>query len=182
MKSPTSLIIYKYIDKAAFQVEKNAWITLYLDAFTSGELAQCISEKEAENSLNDLVEKGRILAAYFENQLAGCVIYFPFNQHTTLSISDFPNINFSKTAYIAELMVKSNFRKKGIATTLLDKSLVDMKRNYENAAIRVWDKNKKAIYLYEKKGFVPFTTIVQTKKRSETETFPMRKIYMIKNF
>jgi len=54
-------------------------------------------------------------------------------------------------------------------------------KQYSDAFIRVWDKNTGAIALYEKMGFVPYTTIEQTKQKANgSETFVMQKIYLHK--
>jgi len=53
------------------------------------------------------------------------------------------------------------------------------KIRYTDAFIRVWDKNATALNLYKKMGFIPISTIEQTKRNADGKgTFVMQKIYL----
>ena len=76
----------------------------------------------------------------------------------------------------------SDFRRNGLATALIDRLIGLEKYKYSGAVIRVWEKNRPALSLYQKLGFSRVAEISQTKMSSPTEEFQMRKIYLYKNF
>ncbi len=182
MKNSEASINYHPLDKISFYTHKNSFIQLYIDAFSHGETAQYIPMDEAATVMNRLMMEGKGWSVFVENVLVGCIIYHPFALHEKSVDVDFPDIDIKKTAYISEVMVAPNFQNKGIASVILEKTLKDISQSYNSVVIRVWNKNKSALHLYEKKGFKPFASITQTKLASENETFEMQKIYMIKNF
>src|SRR3989344_6230593 len=69
--------------------------------------------------------------------------------HTTF----FKNI-YRKGGYVGDLFVLREFRRKGIATKLINKFIKALKnRGYKMISLSVNIKNKKAIKLYKKVGF-----------------------------
>ena len=68
-----------------------------------------------------------------------------------------------------------------ISVQLIEQLLQQASDVYSYAVIRVWDENTPALSLYEKLGFKPIgAEIIQTKMRSEDETFEMKKLYLLK--
>ena len=78
-------------------------------------------------------------------------------------------------------MVHEDVRGQGIASALIHEFLENEKeKGITDAVIRVWIENIPAVKLYEKLGFRRIEKITQTKFKSETETFEMKKIYLHK--
>ena len=87
---------------------------------------------------------------------------FPFDKHK--------DINPAKTIYITDLMVNAHYRGQGVAQKMLEYLFQSSKaKHYDDAVIRVWDKNIPAVSLYKKLGFKEIDTIFQTKLMKETK-------------
>lgn len=156
-------------------------IDLYLNAFTTGEYAQYIPMETAESTLDESFRTGFGNMAFVDERLAGVLIALPLLHDKEFSKEKCPEIPIEKAVYIAEVMVHTNYRGKGIASQLIENLLEQASDVYVYAVIRVWDENKPALSLYEKIGFKPSgAEIVQTKMRNEDETFEMKKIYLVK--
>ncbi len=155
-------------------------IDLYLNAFTKGEFAQYIPEATAESTLDDLLRNGFGNMAFVGDRLAGILIALPLSYDKDFPNEQCSNIPLDKTVYIAEVMVHTDFRERGVASHLLETFLQHANEVYTHTVIRVWDENEPALNLYRKLGFVEVASLFQTKFRSEDEGFEMRKIYMAK--
>jgi len=153
-----------------------------MDAFAKGASEQYIDELALESYIEKLLKEGVALVAIENNEVLGALLSCPlaFDEYVTSEITE--NFAVEKCVYIAEMMVTEQARGKGIGRQLLTTffEMPDVKQ-YSDAFIRVWDKNVGAIALYEKMGFVPYTTIEQTKQKANgSETFVMQKIYLHK--
>lgn len=155
-------------------------LDLYLNAFTSGENSQFISSESAESTLDEILRNGFGNMAFIEEHLVGVLLAFPLGCDVEFPKEKCSDISIDTSIYIAELMVHSNFRGKGIASNLLETFFQEVEEKYTNAVIRVWDKNKSALKLYQKMGFVQVATISQTKLNTEQKPFEMQKLYMVK--
>jgi diamine N-acetyltransferase len=161
---------------------KSQLMALYMDAFAKGASEQYIDELALESYIEKLLNEGVVLVAMENNDVTGALLSCPleFDEFVTSAITE--NFALEKCVYIAEMMVAEKARGKGIGRQLLTIffEMSDTKQ-YSDAFIRVWDKNVGAIALYEKMGFVPYTTIEQTKQKANgNETFVMQKIYLHK--
>jgi len=161
---------------------KSQLMALYMDAFAKGASEQYIDELALESYIEKLLNEGVVLVAMENNDVIGALLSFPmvFDEFVTSAITE--NFALEKCVYIAEMMVAEQARGKGVGRQLLTAffEMPDAKE-YSDAFIRVWDKNTGAIALYEKMGFVPYTTIEQTKQKANgSETFVMQKIYLHK--
>ena len=122
---------------------------------------------------------GRIVL--FESKLTGILIGVTLNFDADFPIGKHPEILPDKSVYIAEVLVHTDARGQGIASKLIRDYLeLDCAGKYSGAVIRVWDKNIPALSLYKKLGFIEIDEIKQTKLKSPTETFEMRKVYLYK--
>lgn len=153
-------------------------IDLYLNAFTTGEYAQHIPDAAAESTLDEMLRNGFGNMAFVDDRLAGALIAFPLEYDNEFPKEQCPDFPVETSLYIAEVMVNSDFQGRGIASRMLQTFLAEVKGNYTDIVIRVWDENKPAVKLYEKLGFTPLATISQTKLKTENETFEMNKVYM----
>ena len=153
-------------------------IDLYLNAFTIGEYAQHIPDEAAESALDEMLRNGFGKMAFVDDRLAGVLIAFPLGHDNEFPKEQCPDIPVETSLYIAEVMVHSDFQGRGIASRMLQTFLEEVKGNYTYIVIRVWDENKPAVKLYEKLGFTPVATISQTKFKTESQAFEMRKVYM----
>lgn len=153
-----------------------------MDAFAKGASEQYIDEMALEGYIEKLLKEGVALVAIENNEVLGALLSCPlaFDKHVTSDITE--NFAVEKCVYVAEMMVAQQARGKGIGRQLLTAFFEspDTKK-YSDAFIRVWDKNVGAIALYQKMGFVPYTTIEQTKQKADgSGTFVMKKIYLHK--
>lgn len=153
-----------------------------MDAFAKGASEQYIDEAALESYIEKLLNEGVAIVAGENNDVIGALLSCPlaFDKHVTSAIAE--NFAVEKCVYIAEMMVTEKARGKGVGRQLLTAffEMTDTKQ-YSDAFIRVWDKNIGAIALYQKMGFVPYTSIEQTKQKADgSGTFVMQKIYLHK--
>lgn len=169
------------LTKEIYNSRKDEFVELYLHAFTTGENAQYISRETAEESLDWLMKNGNGRIVLFESKLTGILIGVTLNFDADFPIGKHPEILPDKSVYIAEVLVHTDARGQGIASKLIRDYLeLDCAGKYSGAVIRVWDKNIPALSLYKKLGFIEIDEIKQTKLKSPTETFEMRKVYLHK--
>ena len=174
----TQLIL---LDRAAFLLHRHELVQLYLHAFTAGELAQYIPAETAIETLEELSLKGGGVIALRNEKIVGAIYGLPLAYDKEFPAEQCPSIPVNKATYIAELMVHSELRGRGLASELIHTFLENEKvKGYTDAVIRVWIENIPAVKLYEKLGFRRIEEITQTKFKSETETFEMHKIYLHK--
>ena len=168
------------LDKKDFLTYKEKLIKLYLKAFTHGKFTQYISENEAENDWKKYFEVGEIYVALHDENLLGALVAYPLKQDENLPEQTVFGVDNS--VYIAELMTDTAFQGKGIGTKLMNYFSENIDKNkYNEVVIRVWDENIPALSLYKKLGFQESgISILQTKFRTENESFTMKKIYLKK--
>lgn len=155
-------------------------IALYIKAFFTGPSKQFINLKELNEYIAGFFSDGKILLALEKNRVIGALLYCPLQKDTLLPKLIHKNFNVESCVYVAEMMVSEMARGQGIGTQLLQSffDTVD-KTRYTDAFIRVWDKNTTALNLYKKMGFVPISTIEQTKRNADGNgTFVMKKTYL----
>jgi len=153
-----------------------------MDAFAKGTSEQYVDEAALGSYIESLLNEGVVLVAMEDEKILGALLScsLVFDEYVTSAITE--NFAIEKCVYVAEMMIAEHARGKGIGQQLLTIffETPDIKQ-YSDAFIRVWDKNVVAIALYEKMGFVPYTTIEQTKQKADgSETFVMQKIYLHK--
>jgi diamine N-acetyltransferase len=161
---------------------KSQLMALYIDAFARGASEQYIDERALESYIEMLLKEGVALMAIENNEVIGALLSCPlaFDEYVTSEITE--NFAVEKCVYVAEMMVATQARGKGIGRQLLTAFLESPDtKQYSDAFIRVWNQNVGAIALYQKMGFVPYTSIEQTKQKADgSETFVMQKIYLHK--
>lgn len=178
-KKAQSMRILK-LDESDYPEFRDEIVGLYFEAFTTGEYAQYMQYDTAEKVFDELMRYGFGNMAFVENCLAGAVVAMPLTCDADFPIGKGLQVSVDKSVYIAEVMVNTDFRGRGIASRLIENLLETLPANYLHAVIRVWKENHPAVSLYKKMGFTPIATISQTKHRSIYETFEMEKIYLHK--
>lgn len=168
------------LDRFNYPMLKNRLIDFYLHTFTNGEFAQYIDYQTAEKTIDDIMENGFGNIVLYDDKPIAFTLATTLLNDKEFSSEEINNIELEDTIYIAEVVVHSDFRKKGIATALIENLLERVDNNYTGVTIRVWEKNTPALKLYKKLGFRQIATISQTKKISPTEEFQMKKIYLYK--
>ena len=155
-------------------------IELYFQTFTTGEYAQFIERSSIEKTIDGLINIGCGVLALSDEKLVGILLGSPLSEHSDFA---FNNIAFDidKTIYINEVVVGIDFRGRGIAEKMIGVFFNNIRGKYNNAVIRVWDKNIPALSLYNKLNFEPIARITQTKFKTSGEEFEMNKIYLSKN-
>lgn len=156
-------------------------IELYLHSFTTGEFAQQISQKEAEESLDNMMRDGFGRMILCDNRLAGLIIAYPLIYDNDYPCEIYPYISRDKSLYIAEVMVHKDYRGYGFATKLINETLSSISDLYTDVFIRVWSKNKPALELYKKLGFSYIASMRQQKTSKNGDPFEMEKYYMYKH-
>jgi len=159
---------------------RNEIIALYLESFSGGESKQYIDLEELYQYVDGFFFIGNVLLAVENNQLIGTLLYCPLKNDNLFPEIIRKNFDIEKCVYIAEIMVTEMSRGQGIATQLIKLFFETVDRtNYDDAFIRVWDKNTSAHNLYKKTGFNPISSIDQTKRNPDGKgTFFMHKIYL----
>lgn len=168
------------IIQAQNEAYRDEIIALYIEAFFTGPSKQFIDLKELNSYIDSFFLDGNILLALDKNQLMGALLYCPLQKDELLPKIILNNFNVESCVYVAEMMVSELCRGQGIGTELLKTffETVD-KIRYKDAFIRVWDKNATALNLYKKMGFIPISTIEQTKRNADGKgSFVMQKIYL----
>ena len=168
------------LDKFNYTTFRNELIELYLHAFTTGDYAQRIEPDTVGVTLDGIVGDGSGCMAFVDDRVVGLVVAFPLENDPYFPRDRCLSIPVEKTIYIAEVMVHSNWRGRGIASQMLESLLQKALKEYSHAVIRVWKENKPALELYKKLGFMPVAEISQTKLNEKGEEFEMRKIYLVK--
>ena len=168
------------LDEYIYPKFRGRIIDLYLHAFTTGEYAQYIAPERAESRLDELVRRGFGVMAFIGDRLVGLLLCHPLSYDKDFPADDFPHIPVMSSLYIAEVMVQTDDRGKGIASKMISHLVVTLPTTITDLIIRVWDKNEPALSLYRKLGFEQFYSITQTKLRSPEETYVMKKIYLHK--
>ena len=118
--------------------------------------------------------------AFVYDRLVGLLLAVPLSSDPDFPGYRIPSIKVNHTVYIAEVMIHSEFRGRGIATKMVWEELKQDTHSYTDAVIRVWDKNEPAISLYKKMGFKQIASILQEKLTTSREMFLMSKIYLHK--
>ena len=170
------------LDSVNYLKYRSKLIELYTLSFTEGEHAQHIPIEEIEKSLDDRMRIGFGLMAIQKSNLVGVVLWFSLENDPDFPFDKHKDINPAKTIYITDLMIDAQYRGQGVAQELLQHLLKTSEvKHYDDAVIRVWDKNIPAVSLYKKLGFKEIDIIFQTKLMIDTkEPFEMRKMYMHK--
>ena len=168
------------LDRAAFLQHREELVKLYLQSFTTGELAQYIPAETAIETLEELSLKGGGVIALRNEKIVGAIYGLPLAYDKEFPAEQCPSIPVNKATYIAELMVHSELRGRGLASELIHTFLENEKvKGYTDAVIRVWDKNTGALNLYKKQGFSEIAEIIQEKIQQDGMTvFQMNKIYL----
>lgn len=170
------------LDSVNYLKYRSKLIELYTLSFTEGEHAQHIPIEEIEKSLDDRMKIGLGLMAIQKSNVVGVVLWFSLENDSDFPFDKHKDINPAKTIYITDLMIDAQYRGQGVAQELLQHLLkTSQVKHYDDAVIRVWDKNIPAVSLYKKLGFKEIDIIFQTKLMKDTkEPFEMRKMYMHK--
>lgn len=168
------------LNRYNFHKFKRDLVGLYIHSFSTGDYSQYTDSEVAGTILDNYFNSGCGIAAFVDDDLAGLIVAVSFSLD-----SEFPeDISFfsdrDKSLYIAEVMVHNDYRGNGLATMLVEKILSDAAKIFDDAVIRVWDKNLPALNLYIKLGFKNIASIKQEKLSLDGESFEMNKIYLHK--
>ena len=170
------------LNRAVFLQHREELVQLYLQAFTTGELAQYIPAESANETLNELSLMGSGVIALRNEKIVGAIYGLPLAYDIEFPAEQCPEIPIDNTIYVAELMVNSELRGQGLASGLIHTFLKNEKeKGNTDAVIRVWDRNEAALTLYKKQGFGEIAEIIQEKIQTDgTTIFSMKKIYLHK--
>ena len=176
------MISFEKIDNHNYLECREELVSLYLKVFTSGFSAQYIPDSEARKLIDDVFVNGYGICGFLQDKLVTALLSTPpsFDQLSPKTVRD--KFSDSDSEYIAEVLVDENYRGNGIGKKLMLAFESQIKKETKHILLRVWDKNKAAVSLYTKSGYVPCGNITQTKlKPISKEPFEMNKIYMTKS-
>jgi len=166
------------LDQFIYPKFRGKIIDLYLHAFTTGEYAQYIDSLMAGSTLDSLIRKGWGNMTFVGDRLAGVAMVMSLLYDTEFPTAELPSIPLSRSLYISELMVHTDFRGRGIAHQMVADLLAGALEAYSDVVIRVWERNEPALSLYRKLGFHPVASIRQIKLMAPGDPFEMKKIYL----
>ena len=161
---------------------KKAIMALYVEAFSTGQSEQFIDLEHLNNYIDSILENGYALISSENGTINGAALICPLSMDEYLPKAISATYNPEKCLYIAEMMVASSARGKGIGQKLMEafNETAD-KAHFSDTFIRVWVENIPAVNLYKKMGFVQIAEMEQTKmKADESGSFVMQKIYLHK--
>ncbi len=160
---------------------------LYLETFSQGDAAQHIDPEELDTEIRLTYEEGMMMVAVDdeeedESKLTGALFVYPLEYDAGFKPELSDVCDKVHTPYIAELMVRKNYQGKGAGRRLLMKTLTKLQQNrFTEVFIRVWNKNLKAMHLYQKAGFQEVGKMLQTKLFSDRmKKIVMEKVYLRK--
>lgn len=154
---------------------------IYYKTFSEGISAQYLDKFKTQAYLDALFDTGFGIIAISDKHLAGVVLCSPPDFDNEMPEKLRENFCNDKTLYIAEVLVHSDHRSKGIAGKMLQVLEHQTKTNYDNLLLRVWDENYPALNFYKKNGFQTCGNITQNKFKPDGKTpLKMNKIYMQK--
>jgi ribosomal protein S18 acetylase RimI-like enzyme len=111
-----------------------------------------------ENLLRRVVDLNDLIVAEVNGSFAGFVYFF---------VGDHPwfDLETDKFGHVMEVHVKPQYQGRGIATSMLDYAIEDLrKRNVRTVYIDTGANNAEALRLYEKLGFQEFGRTIHFKK------------------
>lgn len=181
MEDTTKAVRIYELDEFNYPKFRSKLVDLYLHAFTTGEYAQFIAPETVEVTLDGMMRDGSGCMAFVGDRLVGLLAALPLKNDPDFPQEACPGIAIEKAVYIAEVMVYADYRGRGIASQMVESLLRKASKDYSYAVIRVWEKNKPALELYKKQGFIPIAEIPQKKLNADGEEFEMRKVYLAKN-
>lgn len=160
----------------------NEIIHLYNDCFSKGISQQHIDQTELQQYIAFILKNGSTLIATENEILAGALLSFPMSLEAEIPDIIKSEFEIDKSIYIAELMVNEEYRGQGIGRNLMNCFLNSLDKSlYSDVLIRVWELNLPALGLYEKLGFSPVASLIQTKRKAgDNGTFEMKKLYLHK--
>lgn len=173
-------IVIRQLVSSEYPHHREDMLRLYLDAFTTGNYAQYIDVEEAQSSLDQLIENGYAFVALNGNQIIGFLLGTSLSDDIDFPHQSVYDADISSCFYIAEVLVDKLYRGHGIATRLIEKAMSGVSPLFIYSVIRVWKNNKPALLLYQKLGFTPIATIIQTKFNLDNVSFEMEKVYLTK--
>lgn len=180
MNTNNNEIAIQILQPSDYALLRDNMIAMYIDSFTTGEYAQHIDKDEAYSNIDRLMNAGDAVIAMKADRLIGFSIFTSLQSDEEFPAEGCSKVDVGKSLYIAEVLVDSKHRGKGIATMMIDRILKNGAKSYSHAVIRVWQNNKPALLLYQKLGFKQIASISQTKFASKDETFEMHKVYLAK--
>lgn len=180
MEDSNSIFRITRLDRFNYPMLRSRLIDLYLTTFTKGKYAQYIETQTAGATIDYLIENGFGNIVINDDQPVAFALATSLFNDKEFPSGEIDNIKLENTVYIAEVVVHSDFRRMGLATALIKNLIERVGNDYTGVVIRVWEKNRPALKLYQKLGFNQIAEISQSKMSSPTEEFKMKKIYLYK--
>lgn len=172
----------KYLEINDLSIYKEELINLYISSFTFDDFPLQVSKDDAIAVVEKSLQLGSGIAFLTNGKIISLLLMYPLEFHKDFPTEQLNESRFSNALYIAEVMVAKEFRKRGIATLLIDETnRFAAKKNYKSIVLRVWDKNGAAISLYDKLGFKLLDIeIVEQHCNNLNQLVEKRKLYLMK--
>ncbi|MCF8362155.1 MAG: GNAT family N-acetyltransferase [Prolixibacteraceae bacterium] len=168
--------------KYFYGLYRNSLCDLYINTFSQKPVSQHHNRQTTLIYFDSLFEHGFGVFATKNHRLCGALLAVPLFLDKNLPEKIVRNYDVNKSFYIAEMMVDELYRGQGIGRELIIKFFNEVNTNcFSNVFIRVWNQNIPAIKLYEKMGFKPVDSVVQSALRVDKSGMrDFRKTYMVK--
>lgn len=157
-------------------------IETYQKVFAGPPYFENFTREEVRRYFRDYFKNGLILIARDEKGILGFAAAVDVLSETTIAkLAVEKGIDIERCAYIAELGVDENNRRKGVGISLVEELLMALPD--ERTLLRTNKDNYPAISLYQRLGFsiVPEMTELVKQRRVDGEEFIDERIFMIKD-
>jgi diaminopimelate epimerase/ribosomal protein S18 acetylase RimI-like enzyme len=157
-------------------------IDLYQRVFGEPPYNEKFDPEEVASFFNEYYRKGTIVLAKDQGKIIGFAASVNLESETKVKqiVSDY-GINVEDCAYIAELGIDSDYRRRKIGTGLMEELLMDLPGKI--SLLRTSKDNIRAQNLYKNLGFFVVPGMIESvrQKRTNGEEYEDERIFMIKN-
>ena len=153
---------------------------LYQDVFAAPPYFEQFSQGEVEDAFNSYTIKGILFLAYLNNAVVGFGAAMPFKKSSIAYLEEKFEMNLDNTWYMADLGVREDLRRKGIAKRLVQVRL-DKLSSGTMVIVRTAQTNLASQSLYSSLGFHVLSITEDINQQRQDGTVQTdRRIFMLK--
>jgi len=154
---------------------------LYQDVFADPPYNELFTEQEVENLFGEYVESGKVVIARDQEKIIGFGAAIPLNKRPELCSVLADYVDVDKAWYMSELGVDTDYRRNGIAKSLVEERLREIPANAE-VVMRTSVDNLASRALYESLGFELISGCIQnvSQERVSGEVVEDQRLFLVK--